>query len=283
MIEKNYLPELVEATAIQNYLVQKITDPSLNPNKVEIPVGLTKKLIEFANEVREKFLKGESDVTVSTRGLYAFAEMMAMRWRLMPTDAERQLAFCAKATLLGKAAEPMQTALIKSFDAVVAGNVRFVNEGGVQLSEGSSSAAASASKPKEKYCTFGITLKTGNQDTANFTGYYFSGSMMKGTGRSFIRDIKDPSQTDIIAKDKSPKKLMTDFMKVAATAEYPVVLNFKTDQYYCVADLSPELIQNLNLFMDMANGAAELAKQHDEFKKIITTTWAKFGAQVEFF
>ncbi len=125
-IEKSYLQPLVEAKALQAYLEKTVADPMLNPNGTKVPVGFTMKLVTFAGDVRQQFNRGECDITISTRGLYAFLEMLAMRWsKLEGSAAQDQLGFCAKAALLVKAPEPMRTALQKAFVATVASSVLF--------------------------------------------------------------------------------------------------------------------------------------------------------------
>lgn len=126
VLEKGYLDGVKEAHAINSFLMEATQSPRTNPNQIEVPVGLASALVAFATGVRKQFVEGQMEITVSTRGLFALCEQMAMRWPKITSAARPldELVFCAKATLFNKGNETSRVAMGKLFTATL-GKVSF--------------------------------------------------------------------------------------------------------------------------------------------------------------
>lgn len=113
VIEKDYLPEHLESKLIITYLTQTLGDPMLNPQGIPVPVELPMSAVKFANSVREQFKKGQSEVSISTRGLLSFAEMIALRWPHVCGSPEDEVKFVASKTILGPVTGVMRATFMR--------------------------------------------------------------------------------------------------------------------------------------------------------------------------
>lgn len=113
VIEKDYLPEHLESKLIITYLGAKLGDPMLNPNGIPVPADLPVQIVKFANSVREQFKKGQSEVSISTRGLLSFAEMIALRWTHVCNAPEDEVKFVASKTILGPVSGVLRATLLR--------------------------------------------------------------------------------------------------------------------------------------------------------------------------
>lgn len=113
VIEKDYLPDHLESRLIINYLTETLGDPMLNPQGIPVPVELPTTVVKFANNVREQFKKGQSEVSISTRGLLSFAEMVALRWPHVCSSPEDEVKFVASKTILGPVTGVMRATLMR--------------------------------------------------------------------------------------------------------------------------------------------------------------------------
>lgn len=118
VIEKGYLDPGREAKLLHDYLVDATTDPLINPSGHAVPGVLSKALVDFASDLREQYAKGQSDLTVSTRGLMGLCEMVALRWAKVCKDPG-ELATLARTTLFGSAGGLAGQAHLRSFEAKV--------------------------------------------------------------------------------------------------------------------------------------------------------------------
>ena len=170
-IEKTYLPQLVEAKALQTYLGDSLAAMGHGDEKV-IPQGFVVKLVEFANEVREQFVKGEVEATISTRGLFAMNEIVAMQWpHLCRTGAEGVLQ-CAELAWFNKMAPSTRLGLRKAFEA------RSIGKELLQLKAQTSptSASSSTGARKTRKARMFVNRDRLNTGDAAFWGYFVDGN-----------------------------------------------------------------------------------------------------------
>jgi hypothetical protein len=108
-----FLDRFFVSKLIITYLGAKLGDPMLNPNGIPVPADLPVQIVKFANSVREQFKKGQSEVSISTRGLLSFAEMIALRWTHVCNAPEDEVKFVASKTLLGPVSGVLRATLLR--------------------------------------------------------------------------------------------------------------------------------------------------------------------------
>jgi len=120
-LEMTYLDEKSEMALLYRYFNAILSNG-------RVPTKIISAMVGFAADVRQQFIRGECEVTVSTRGLMAWAEMMAMRWPRIERDAQAnadgyliEVQKAADAVLLFTATPPTRQALRKAIEAKFAG------------------------------------------------------------------------------------------------------------------------------------------------------------------
>lgn len=181
-IEKTYLSAVRETKLLHDYLSEATSDPVYNPAGVAVPAQMLGLVVGYCNKVREQFMRGELEVTISTRELLAMCEIVAMRWNLVVTNPPEQLLFAARATIFGSATGAMQMSLEKGFRAEVIDSQAWVTE----LMRGS---AASGATPRVVRLVLLGNPKSLSSNDATVWGYVvegdgqaksFNGSLTKG-------------------------------------------------------------------------------------------------------
>lgn len=143
VIEKDYLPEHLESRLIITYLSEILGDPMLNPQGIPVPVELPTSIVKFANVVREQFKKGQGEVSISTRGLLSFAEMIALRWPHVCNAPEDEVKFVASKTILGPVSGVMRASFLRILAAEAFDNKKWPDALLRQANRGAGSTSSS--------------------------------------------------------------------------------------------------------------------------------------------